>query len=177
MRRRSFITAFMGMVGVWVDVLFRSGPRRARAEGGMMRGGDMGAMMSPQNMAGPMRTGMALFRNHKLIQRSVTQLPNGVHDVTTSEDPETAALIKEHVAEMYQRLDQRRAFPYPMSPSVTQMFEHSTHYERKLELLPNGVAVTETSSDPKMVAVIRAHAQELNRFARDGMPAMMRGMM
>jgi hypothetical protein len=28
-----------------------------------------------------------------------------------------------------------------------------------------------------MVKVIYAHARELDRFARDGMPAMMRGMM
>lgn len=177
MRRRSFIGMCLGIAGGVVDLLFGRGSRRARAQAGMMGYGDREAMMSRENMEGPMRTGMELFRNHRRIQRTVTELPNGVHDVTTSEDPDTAALIKEHVAEMYQRLDQKRAFPYPMSPSVTAMFAHSTQYERRLELLPNGVAVTETSSDPKMVAVIRAHAQELNRFAREGMPAMMRDMM
>ena len=178
MRRRSFVTTVVGFFGAVAGLLSGRGTRRALAAGGMMGGsGGMGAMMSPENMQGPMRTGMALFRNHKLIHRTVTELPNGVHDVTTSEDPATAALIKEHVAEMYHRLDQKRAFPYPMSPSVTEMFAHSTRYQRTLELLPNGVAVTETSSDPEMVAVIRAHAKELNGFAKDGMPAMMRDQM
>ncbi len=142
-----------------------------------MMGGDMGGMMSPENMRGPMRTGMELFEHHKLIQRKVTELPNGVHDVTTSTDPATAALIKKHVVEMYARVDQDRPFPYPMSKSVPQMFANSTKYQRKLNILTDGVAVTETSSDPEMVAAIKEHAQELSRFAKYGMPAMMRGMM
>ena len=78
---------------------------------------------------------------------------------------------------MYRRLDENRPFPYPMSNSVPQMFAHPTLYRRELEILPDGVAVTETSSDPEMVAVIKAHSRELDRFAKDGMPAMMRGMM
>ncbi len=120
---------------------------------------------------------MALFERHKLIRRTVTALPNGVHDVTISTDPTTTALIQKHVIEMYERLDQNRPFPYPMSNSVPQMFANSTLYQRKFEMLADGIAVTETSADPEMVAVIRAHAEELNRFAKEGMPAMMRGMM
>ena len=40
-----------------------------------------------------------------------------------------------------------------------------------------GVQVTETSSDPELTQAIRAHAQEVSGFVRDGMPAMMQGMM
>lgn len=177
MQRRPFMTAIVGFVGIAFDCLLGRGSPRAQAQGNGMMGKDMGSMMSPENMRGPMRTGMRLFERHKLIQREVTELPNGVHDVTTSTDQATAALIKEHVVEMYQRLDENRPFPYPMSNSVPQMFAHPTKYQRKLEILPNGVAVTETSSDPEMIAVIKAHARELNRFAKDGMPAMMRNMM
>jgi hypothetical protein len=145
-----------------------------------MRGGgmdDMMNMMSPDNMMGPMRTGMELFERHAQIHRTVTELPNGVHVVTESDNPETAALIQAHVSEMFQRLDQNRPFPYMMSRSVPAMFAHSTDYRRMLEATPKGVAVTETSDDPAMVAVIRAHARELNDFVREGMPAMMRDMM
>ncbi|WP_286737659.1 hypothetical protein [Thiomonas sp. SCN 64-16] len=120
---------------------------------------------------------MELFERHELIRREVKELPNGVHDVTTSADPATAALIQEHVVDMYARLAQDRPFPYPMSNSVPQMFANPTKYQRKLDILPDGVAVTETSSDPEMVAVIKAHSRELDRFAKEGMPAMMRGMM
>ncbi|MHB1332665.1 MAG: hypothetical protein ACYCY1_08720 [Sulfuriferula sp.] len=183
MRRRSFFTALFGVVATITGYRFWRGSTPAMAQdkgmmgGGMRGGGGMREMMSPENMRGPMRTGMALFERHKLIHRTVTALPNGVHDVTTSTDPATTALIQKHVIEMYERLDQNRPFPYPMSNSVPQMFANPTGYQRKFEMLPDGIAVMETSSDPEMVAVIRAHAEELNRFAKEGMPAMMRGMM
>ena len=134
-------------------------------------------MMSPDSMMGPMRTGMELFARHAGIRRSVTELPNGVRAVTESDDPKTTALIQAHVREMYQRLDQNRAFPYPMSRSVPAMFAQSAHYQRKLEATSKGVAVIETADEPAMVAVIKDHAREINDFVRDGMPAMMRGMM
>ncbi|MBN8777496.1 MAG: hypothetical protein J0H13_12610 [Thiomonas arsenitoxydans] len=180
MQRRSFVTVLVGFVGTVVGYLTGHGAPSAKAQGTMgggMMGGSMGGMMSPENMNGPMRTGMELFKVHQQIQRKVIELPNGVHDVTTSADPTTTALIQKHVVEMYARLDQNRPFPYPMSNSVPQMFANPTKYQRKLDILPDGVAVTETSSDPEMVAVIKAHARELDRFAKDGMPAMMRGMM
>jgi hypothetical protein len=143
----------------------------------MMGGHDMGGIMSRDNMMGPMRTGMELFSRHAEIRRNVTKLPNGVRAVTESDDPQTAALIQAHVSEMYQRLDQNHGFPYPMSRSVMAMFAHSTNYRRKLEATLKGVAVTETAADPAMVAVIQDHPREISGFVRDGMPAMMRGMM
>ncbi|WP_338182265.1 hypothetical protein [Candidatus Dormiibacter inghamiae] len=39
------------------------------------------------------------------------------------------------------------------------------------------MTVTETSSDPTLTTAIRQHSQEVSGFVRDGMPAMMRGMM
>ncbi|WP_018912532.1 hypothetical protein [Thiomonas sp. FB-6] len=186
MQRRSFVTVVAGFLGTVSTYLLgrrpaSAQPRRAAAGaemmGGMMGGGMMGDMMAPENMRGPMRTGMQLFERHQLIRRQVTELPDGVHDVTTSSDPATAALIQQHVADMYRRLDENRPFPYPMSNSVPEMFANPGGYQRKLEILPDGVAVTETSSDPRMVAIIQAHARELDRFVKEGMPAMMRGMM
>ena len=41
----------------------------------------------------------------------------------------------------------------------------------------NGVAVTETAADPRLARIIQEHAHEVSGFVRDGMPAMMRGMM
>lgn len=170
------VTAILGAAAAY-KLGLGSETATAAAEGGMMGGGGMGDMMAPGNMMGPMRSGMELFRRHASMHRVVTNLPNGVHAVTTSTDPETATLLQEHVGEMYQRLDEKRAFPYPMSRAVPAMFANSTRYQRKLEALPDGIAVTETSDDPEMVAVIQAHARELNGFVREGMPAMMDGMM
>ena len=148
--------------------------------GGMMRNGPdeegMRAMMSPENR-GPMQTGMELFERHRQVHRKVTFLPDGIHAVTISAVPETVALLQAHVEQMYARLAEDRPFPYPMSRSVPVMFAHPTLYQRKLTMLQDGIAVTETSNDPEMVRVIHAHAREINRFVQDGMPAMMRKMM
>ncbi len=182
MQRRSLIRAVWLALGAAAARLFGPHPSAAAPPGdmgGMMSGGvgEMMQMMRPDNMMGPMRTGMELFMRHREIRRTVTELPNGIHAVTESDDPQTAALIQAHVGDMYRRLDQNRAFPYPMSRSIPAMFANSTAYRRKLEATPKGVAVTETSDDPAMVAVIRAHAREIDGFVREGMPAMMRGMM
>ena len=188
MQRRSVIKAFCAALVTGAGSLLRVRGRTASAAspepvgngmmgGGMMGGDGMAEMMAPGNMIGPMRLGMELFARHAQIRRTVTEIPGGVHAVTESDDPTTASLIQAHVSEMYQRLDEKRAFPYMMSRSVPAMFAHSTRYRRKLEALPKGIAVTETSDDPEMVEVIRAHARELNGFVREGMPAMMRGMM
>lgn len=139
---------------------------------GMMGGGMMGGgMMSPRN--GPMRTGMELFDAHALVRRSVTEIPGGIRAVSESDDPHTAALLQRHVSDMYARLDQNRAFAYPMSRSVPAMFANAKSYRRKLMLLPKGIAVVETSDDADMVKVIREHAREITGFVNEGMPAMM----
>lgn len=179
MQRRSLIRAVWLAFGVAAARLLGPRPPAASAApaGGMMDGGMDEMMKMPDNMMGPMRTGMELFMRHTEIRRSVTELPNGIHAVTESDDPQTAALIQAHVGDMYRRLDQNRAFPYPMSRSVPAMFAHSTAYRRKLETTPKGVAVTETSDDPAMVTVIRAHAREIDGFVCEGIPAMMRDRM
>ena len=67
-------------------------------------------MMAPENMRGPMRTGMELFERHALMRRTVTEIPGGVHDVTESDDPPTASIIQRHVAQMYLRVDHNQPF-------------------------------------------------------------------
>ncbi len=187
MQRRSLIQTFCVALAAGAARLFGVSPQAASAASsataaggmigaGMMGGDGMGGMMTPGNMMGPMRTGMELFMRHTQIRRTVTELPDGVHVVTESDDPQTAGLIQAHVSEMYQRLDEKRAFPYPMSRSVPALFAHSTQYRRRLDATPKGVAVTETADDPATVAIIREHAREVSRFARDGMPGMMGGM-
>ena len=186
MKRRT-ITAALGGILTGCFAFLGFGRRQALAKPEGMMGGDgmmggmfgksMQDMLSHNNMMGPMKLGMELFERHAEIKRATDYLPNGIIDTTISSDPTTAGIIKAHVIEMYDRLDANRPFPYPMSQSVPAMFENSTKYRRSYKILPNGVEVTETSDDPEMVKVIYAHARELDGFAKDGMPAMMRGMM
>ncbi|WP_192826806.1 MULTISPECIES: hypothetical protein [Acidiphilium] len=192
MKRRT-LSAILGSTFSGFLALLGLGPRCAAAQsadttgssGGMMGGMmgsnmshmDMQGMMSRSNMMGPMKLGMKLFERHTEITRATDYMPNGIIDTTVSSNPTTAHLIQAHVIEMYNRLAENRPFPYPMSNSVPAMFANSTKYKRSYKLLPTGIQVTETSDDPEMVKVIYAHARELDRFAKDGMPAMMRGMM
>ena len=132
--------------------------------------GGMGAMM------GPMRTGMALFRHHSEIKRTVTALPDGIRAVTESDNPRVASLVQEHVGSMYQRIDQDRPFAYPMSRTVLVLFRNTSRYRRQLQTTPKGVVVTETASDPDMVELIKAHGREISGFVDEGMPAMMQDM-
>jgi hypothetical protein len=64
-----------------------------------------------------------------------------------------------------------------MSDSLPTLFRRSDGYRRQLTLTPTGVAVEETADDPDLIQAIRAHAQEVTGFVREGMPPMMRVMM
>jgi len=191
MDRRKLLKSFFSALAIigYVRIDFSKASTMGDMMGGGMMGGgmmgmrtgspsqqDMESMMSPENR-GPMQTGMELFQRHAQVHRKVTFLPNGVHAISVSDHPETAALLQAHVSQMYERLAEDKPFPYPMSKSVPIMFAHPQLYHRKLDLLKDGVAVTETSDDPEMVRVIHEHAREVTRFVKYGMPAMMRSMM
>jgi hypothetical protein len=64
-----------------------------------------------------------------------------------------------------------------MSTSLPTLFTHANGYRRQLTFTPTGVMAEETSDDPALTQAIRAHAQEVTGFVRDGMPPMMRPMM
>jgi hypothetical protein len=75
---------------------------------------------------------------------------------------------------MYKRLDERRLFSM-MSRTLPVLFRNASRYRREARYVPKGVIVTEVSTDPKLVQVIRAHAREVDDFVREGMSAMMGG--
>ncbi|GAN73287.1 hypothetical protein Apmu_0061_09 [Acidiphilium multivorum AIU301] len=186
MKRRTVAAGLGGLISGWL-ALVGFGRKEALADssgdatggmmGGMMSGNGMQDMMSRGNMMGPMKLGMQLFERHAEIQRATEYLPNGIIDATASSNPKTAGIIQAHVIEMYNRMAANRPFNYMMSPSASTMLQNADKYQRSYRLLPTGIEVTETSDDPEMVKVIYAHAKELDRFAKEGMPAMMRGMM
>ncbi|MGA7324932.1 MAG: hypothetical protein WBX25_10725 [Rhodomicrobium sp.] len=107
----------------------------------------------------------------------MTVLPNGIRAINESDNAEVAALIQEHVASMYARIDQDQPFAYPMSRTVPALFRNIGHHRRQLQSTSKGVVVTETATDADMVGLIHAHAREITGFVDQGMPAMMRGMM
>jgi hypothetical protein len=172
--RRSFlIAAGVGIAGLAllraVDGAVLSTRPRILADS-MMDMGSPGMMGNDPDM----RTVMELFAKHNAIRRTVEELPNGIRTTTESDDPRVAALLQAHVASMYKRLDERRLFSM-MSRTLPVLFRNASRYRREARYVPKGVIVTEVSTDPKLVQVIRAHAREVDDFVREGMSAMMGG--
>ncbi len=141
------------------------------AGGGMMGTGIMGSATQAD-----MSSYMNLFDRHSEIRRTVEVIDGGVRTTTESDAPDLIAQLQTHVSSMYTHLNQKAEVTC-MSSSLPTLFRNSAGYRRDMTLTAKGVVVTETSSDPRLANAIRAHAQEVSGFVRDGMPAMMRGMM
>ena len=139
--------------------------------GGIMRTGMMGSATEAD-----MSSYMNLFDRHTEIRRTVEAIDGGVRTTTESNAPDLVVQLQAHVSSMYTHLNQHAEVTC-MSSSLPTLFRNSSGYRRELTLTAKGVLVTETSTDPQLANAIRAHAQEVSGFVRDGMPAMMRGMM
>ncbi len=123
-----------------------------------------------------MATYMDLFSRHAQLRRTVELIPGGVRTITEADAPDLVAQLQAHVASMYAHLNQG-AEVNCMSSSLPTLFRNSRLYRRSHAFTAKGVAVTETSADPRIRAAIRSHAAEVTGFVDDGMPAMMAGMM
>ena len=141
------------------------------AGGGMMGTGMMGSATQAD-----IRSYMNLFDRHTEIRRTVEVIDGGVRTTTESAAPGLIELLQAHVSSMYAHLSQHAEVTC-MSSSLPTLFRNSAGYRRELTLTAKGVVVTETSSDPQLTNAIRTHSQEVSGFVRDGMSAMMQGMM
>lgn len=137
-------------------------------------------------MMGPMMRGDAAFQadmglvhdmlqGHESIKRSVSNLLDGIRTVTESDEPKVAQALIAHVASMEKRKKDGREFNL-FSPTIPVLFENRAKIRTVIETTAKGVRVTQTATDPKLVAALQAHAVEVSELARDGMAAMRRGM-
>jgi len=139
-------------------------------------GGTMGSAMMGSASQADMSSYMKLFDRHTELRRTVEAIDGGVRTTTECDVPELISLLQAHVSSMYSHLNQQAEVTC-MSSSLPTLFRNSTSYRRELTITAKGVVAIETSSDPRITSAIREHAQEVSGFVRDGMPAMMRGMM
>lgn len=132
-------------------------------------GQGMGSGRMGEGMGEDMDTIHSLLADHTAIERRVEDLPNGVETWTESDDPEVAARIRQHVRQMYARLENDQ----PMrrwDPLFVEIFENADAIHMEIEDTPRGVRVVETSEDPKVVALIRQHAHRaVSEFVERGM--------
>lgn len=152
--------------------------------GGMMgmrgqMGGGMMAMMMGGNATMDERSDIhGLLFNHDRIKRSVTNLPDGIRTVTESDDPEVAATIKKHVAEMGRRVEEGRDPGLPIeSPALHAIFRDKDKIKTTYEATEKGVVVVQTSADAAAVKALQDHAAEVTDLARRGMVAAQEAMM
>lgn len=108
-----------------------------------------------------------LLGNHEKIKRTVKELEDGVETVTESDDEEIASKIKEHVEWMKVRIE--KVNPVRMrDPLFAELFQHTDKIVMKYEDTEKGVKVIETSSDPYVAQLIKAHAKVVSKFVENG---------
>jgi hypothetical protein len=136
------------------------------------------AMLTQQDAGSAADMGLVheLLNGHTKINRSVTKLPDGIRTVTESDDPGVAQAIKAHVASMSSRLKDGREFNI-FSTTLPVIFDNADKIKSIVELSDKGAIVTRTSTDPKVVAALQAHAGEVTELVQEGHVAMRRGMM
>lgn len=113
-----------------------------------------------------------LFQNFEMLERTVKNLPNGIETHTTSTDEDVAMALVSHVAGMLHRVDEGRDPQIIIqSPTLDLLFARGQDIETKVELIENGIAVTQTSDDPEIVATLQTHAAEVSEMVDRGMAA------
>lgn len=139
---------------------------------GMMGPGMMGMNHDAATMA-QLGDIHALLANHDRVKRTVTNLPDGIRTITESDDPEIAALIKKHVAEMGQRVEVGDDPGLPIeSPALRAIFRNKDKIKTTYETTEKGAIVVQTSTDPETVAALQTHAGEVTELAKGGMAAL-----
>lgn len=119
-----------------------------------------------------------LLFNHDRVKRTVTNLPDGIRTVTESDDPEVAATIKRHIAEMGKRVEEGRDPGLPIeSPALHSIFRDKDKIKTAYETTEKGIVVVQTSTDANAVKALQNHAAEVTDFAQRGMVAAHEAMM
>lgn len=163
LRRVRFLLLMCVGLMVVGEAMAQRGRGYGRGRGPMARGGPVG----DSSFAADRETFQFLLEHHQDIRRSVSQLENGVKTLTESDDPQIAAKLKEHVAAMYERVKETQ--PIRMrDPLFAEIFQHADKIDMQIEETEKGVVTIETSSEPRVVQLIQAHAKVVSDFVEHG---------
>lgn len=122
---------------------------------------------SPGSLAYDRGVFTELLEEHAKIRRGWREIDGGVEALTESEDPKVAELIQNHVLAMQGRIESGRRLRQ-WDPLYVAVFDHAEKISLKVEKTPRGVRITETSPDPAVANLIRAHAGVVTGFADRG---------
>lgn len=151
-----------------------SGVPNSNSQGRRFRGGGAIAQRGPGNRgdaahAIDMQAIQFLLANRSKIRRNVVNRPDGVETLTESDDPKVTAVLVEHVAAMYKRVEEQRPI-HARDPLFAELFRNAAALDMKVEKTDKGVKVIETSSDRFAVKLIQSHAQVVSLFLKNGHP-------
>jgi hypothetical protein len=113
---------------------------------------------------------MTLLLNHEKIRFTLADIPGGTRTITTSKDPGLIKTIRLHAREMKARVQQGTNIR-PHDPIFVELFRHHTEIKDVITDIPGGVSEDETSPNPQVILLIRAHAKTVAGFVRQGLPA------
>jgi hypothetical protein len=114
-----------------------------------------------------------LLYHHGKIRRTVTALPDGLAAVTESDDPAVATLIKDHALAMQVRMTEGLAIR-TWDPVFKELFERHDKVKLAVMLTEKGVSITETTTDPETLKLLRAHSAGITDMVREGSRASQR---
>ena len=114
-----------------------------------------------------MKTIHSLLNAHQQVTRTVTKLSNGIQTLTESDDAQVRAMVRQHVAAMYQRLANKRPIR-GWDPLFAELFKQADKIKMVMVDTAKGVSVTETSADPWVAKLLHAHAEAVSEFVKDG---------
>jgi hypothetical protein len=115
----------------------------------------------------------SLLADHDVIRREVRPIENGVEAVTECDDPAVAAKIIDHTLAMQRRMKSGSRVRQ-WDPVFVALFDHHDAVRLTVTTTEKGVRIVETSDDPQVVAILRAHAAGVTDFVHEGFDAAQR---
>ena len=113
---------------------------------------------------------IALLEGHTRLRRVTEHLPNGIRSCTTSDDPELAAILLRHAADMKARFAKGRAIR-SWDPLFAMLFEQRDTIHVELMARADGLCAELTCTDPALIPLIHAHDKALMQFVAEGRTA------
>lgn len=145
----------------------------AAAPAGAQRGYGRGAMRDDPARLADMQVFHALLDHRAEITRQVTYRSDGVETLTESDNQSVAQLLQTHVDAMLARVKEGRPI-HARDPLFREIFQYGDRITTQVERTPRGVRTIETSDDPYVVRLLRAHADVVSAFIANGRAEMMK---
>ena len=111
-----------------------------------------------------------LMEHHDQIKRETELTENGIKAKTTTQNPELATILQDHVKGMEKRFSKGRAIR-SWDPLFAALFEYRDEINFEYHPIENGIEAILTAENPKMIELIHCHDQTLHNFIQDGQEA------